>query len=572
MLKLIRIFRKLGSAENKENTYLLVRAGLTGFIMIFIINAAIGIYSITMLSHNLKKNIDTINTARSIQLEMQDQFLSWQNILISGNRFSEFQLNYHKFSYHSQIVQNLLFNLKLENYEDADITMRINMLGIMHKEITDNFTKHIVDMEENQFRNTDEKISKTRGRDEEIITVLGNIVLRIEEKCDSDISSGIYISISASVIAFLFFITLTFFYGRETAKRIISTHNTLEDMVEERTEKYLRANQSLQDEIEEHKITEKKMIEARDNLEEKNRLLEMSEKRYRVIFEETRDIFFTLDHQWNFINANKSVKDILKITPDDILRYKLTDLISGSRVHDSVSEQIIIEKIENAREQGAPISFTGFFKTPRLIEPVQLKVYLEFIQTDGHFEIIGKSSPVSEDKTTEFIVSEKSEYNIGNQLFTAEEMSHKITKNLIRYLDKGERNMIRLGLREVLINAIEHGNLDISFEEKSQALLEERYFEFINSRQEEEKYRDKKVRIDYMITPHKAVYKITDQGRGFNHRKIFAQSAEQTNEEMLMHGRGIMMARSIFDKMAYNRKGNQVLLVKNFIEREERQG
>lgn len=41
--------------------------------------------------------------------------------------------------------------------------------------------------------------------------------------------------------------------------------------------------------------------------------------------------------------------------------------------------------------------------------------------------------------------------------------------NLPKYLDKKTTNTIKLGLREIIINAIEHGNLNIGFEEKTQA-------------------------------------------------------------------------------------------------------
>jgi anti-sigma regulatory factor (Ser/Thr protein kinase) len=36
------------------------------------------------------------------------------------------------------------------------------------------------------------------------------------------------------------------------------------------------------------------------------------------------------------------------------------------------------------------------------------------------------------------------------------------------------------------------------------------------------------------------------------------------NDSMLSHGRGIAMARSVFDEIRYNTTGNQVLLIKRF--------
>jgi len=59
------------------------------------------------------------------------------------------------------------------------------------------------------------------------------------------------------------------------------------------------------------------------------------------------------------------------------------------------------------------------------------------------------------------------------------------------------------------------------------------------------------------------VYKITDQGKGFNHRKYLAGISDETAELALPHGRGIAMVKNIFDEVRFNSRGNQVLLVKH---------
>ncbi len=130
-------------------------------------------------------------------------------------------------------------------------------------------------------------------------------------------------------------------------------------------------------------------------------------------------------------------------------------------------------------------------------------------------------------------------------------------------MEKNDTNMIRIGLREIIINSIEHGNLNVSFEEKTEAIMNDRYFEFINERQIHPDFRDKRVKIEYLISASRAIYKITDQGKGFNHRKFLSALNDDPAELMLSHGRGINMVKSIFDEVRYNSKGNQVLLVKH---------
>ena len=44
-------------------------------------------------------------------------------------------------------------------------------------------------------------------------------------------------------------------------------------------------------------------------------------------------------------------------------------------------------------------------------------------------------------------------------------------------------------------------------------------------------------------------------------------NSRDANRHMLAHGRGISMAKNIFDSVRYNRKGNQVRLIKKIIEK-----
>jgi len=71
------------------------------------------------------------------------------------------------------------------------------------------------------------------------------------------------------------------------------------------------------------------------------------------------------------------------------------------------------------------------------------------------------------------------------------------------------------------------------------------------------------VHIEYAIDPEKIAYKITDEGPGFDYHAVLNTDPDAVNENMLSHGRGITMAREVFDSIEYNKKGNQVLLVKN---------
>lgn len=66
------------------------------------------------------------------------------------------------------------------------------------------------------------------------------------------------------------------------------------------------------------------------------------------------------------------------------------------------------------------------------------------------------------------------------------------------------------------------------------------------------------------MSPRRAAFRITDQGRGFNHRLMLRRSPDEVNREGIAHGRGLFLTLSHFDGVRYNEKGNSVLLIKRF--------
>ena len=77
-------------------------------------------------------------------------------------------------------------------------------------------------------------------------------------------------------------------------------------------------------------------------------------------------------------------------------------------------------------------------------------------------------------------------------------------------------------------------------------------------------YNARKVLIEYSIDEDRVAFRITDEGKGFDHRKIMKTDEKELNEQFMAHGRGIMMTLSAFDIVRYNEKGNRVALVKYF--------
>ncbi|MDR0719618.1 MAG: cyclic nucleotide-binding domain-containing protein [Treponema sp.] len=119
---------------------------------------------------------------------------------------------------------------------------------------------------------------------------------------------------------------------------------------------------------------------------------------------------------------------------------------------------------------------------------------------------------------------------------------------------------LQLALGELIVNAVEHGNCGITYEEKSMGM--ENGFsvvELVAERCKDPLIRNKKVEFLWDIHPEESVFVIRDEGEGFDVRAYLQKVAAQ--DKLSLHGRGIRMASVLSTELKYNAKGNQVTLV-----------
>lgn len=113
-----------------------------------------------------------------------------------------------------------------------------------------------------------------------------------------------------------------------------------------------------------------------------------------------------------------------------------------------------------------------------------------------------------------------------------------------------------VGLQELLINAVEHGNLGISYAEKTRLMMDNCWLEEVERRQALPEYRDYQVEIRFERGPDVIRLIIKDQGEGFDWRNYLELDPQRAFDP---HGRGIAMARMLsFDTLIYHGNGNTV--------------
>jgi DNA-binding response OmpR family regulator len=119
---------------------------------------------------------------------------------------------------------------------------------------------------------------------------------------------------------------------------------------------------------------------------------------------------------------------------------------------------------------------------------------------------------------------------------------------------------LNLALSELITNAIEHGNLALSYEEKSHALEQGALAEIVAARSAEPRYVARRALVTARQKKEEIVIVIKDQGEGFDWRSV--PDPLDPSNMLLEHGRGIFLARTAVDEIAYNNVGNEVTITK----------
>lgn len=166
----------------------------------------------------------------------------------------------------------------------------------------------------------------------------------------------------------------------------------------------------------------------------------------------------------------------------------------------------------------------------------------------------------NEDRLAEAIVSSEVIYRIPNDHTLATALISRLERQLmeLKVVDDTEVFRILMGIKEAIINAIDHGNLELDsalrdLDDNSYRLMGE-------ERQHAAPYADRRVTIRASVHAEEIRFVISDEGPGFSPDQI----PDPTDPENLLrpHGRGLMLIQSFMDSIAHNETGNEITMIK----------
>jgi CheY-like chemotaxis protein len=117
---------------------------------------------------------------------------------------------------------------------------------------------------------------------------------------------------------------------------------------------------------------------------------------------------------------------------------------------------------------------------------------------------------------------------------------------------------VGIALEEAILNAIYHGNLEVSSKLKAEG--DGPFLALAAERRGQEPYASRRVRVSARVKRNRATFVIADEGPGFDVSKLPDPTAPENLE--CPSGRGLLLMKTFMDEVRYNPTGNRVTLVK----------
>ena len=144
----------------------------------------------------------------------------------------------------------------------------------------------------------------------------------------------------------------------------------------------------------------------------------------------------------------------------------------------------------------------------------------------------------------------------------AKELTNFLYK--MHFAEIDEIKQYELVFTETLINAIEHGNLELSSLSKSNEALKIEEFENLKKeRMRDLNYSRREIHISFECSPELFNFSVKDEGPGFKWQKYLSSTHKIQTVNVKSYGRGFNIIHHIIDEVHFNDKGNLITLIKN---------
>ena len=142
-----------------------------------------------------------------------------------------------------------------------------------------------------------------------------------------------------------------------------------------------------------------------------------------------------------------------------------------------------------------------------------------------------------------------------------------LKENVFRMSGSDDTGLIQMtmALREAILNAMEHGNLELNSALKEND--ETSYHQLGQERRKLPPYQDRRVFLTARENPKEAIYIIRDEGPGFDTKNL-PDPTDPVNLEK-SSGRGLFLMRTFMSEIRHNEKGNEITLIRRVADKQK---
>lgn len=176
-------------------------------------------------------------------------------------------------------------------------------------------------------------------------------------------------------------------------------------------------------------------------------------------------------------------------------------------------------------------------------------------------QIVAISAPDPDrERLTESLEETRFRFALANDTSLVPPLVRRLEEAVIEMglFDRTDLIRMAVALREAIVNAIDHGNLELDSDLRQDD--ERIYHSLGDERRKQSPYRERRVRIDAGVTRAEATFTVRDDGHGFDPSTL----PDPTDPDNLSRigGRGLLLIRTLMDEVRFNATGNEITLIK----------
>ncbi len=161
------------------------------------------------------------------------------------------------------------------------------------------------------------------------------------------------------------------------------------------------------------------------------------------------------------------------------------------------------------------------------------------------------------------LVEEHILFRIPPSLDSKSGVIHYLTEKLVGMgiCDESARYFVAVALDEAITNSIFYGCLEVPAGLRETDTGTDVFNQIVSERLEDPFYSNRAITIEMDLTPERVIYRIADQGPGFNPPDLKNSRIEPADLSRL-HGRGLLLISCFMDEVTFNSSGNEITIIK----------